>query len=125
MVYVLLNHHDGRLSFARSGHPYPLFLPHDGPPRQWQVEGSLLGVFDTDFPFVTHQLRPGDKVLLYTDGIDGATYEDHPAGFKSLLACAARHRDLPIQALVDQLALELFRGSGQGDDITLFGAEMC
>jgi sigma-B regulation protein RsbU (phosphoserine phosphatase) len=124
MVYVLLNHQDGRLSFARSGHPYPLYLPHDGPPEQWQVEGSLLGVFDTEFPLGTRQLRPGDKVLLYTDGIDGASYEDHPAGFQSLRACAARHRDLPIQDLVDQLAHELFRGSGQGDDITVLGVEM-
>jgi sigma-B regulation protein RsbU (phosphoserine phosphatase) len=124
MVYVLLNHQDGRLSFARSGHPYPLYLPYDGPPQQWQVEGSLLGVFDTDFPLATRQLRPGDRVVLYTDGMDAATFEDQPAGCKSLMACALRHRDLPIQSLVDRLAEELFRGSGQTDDLTLLGLEM-
>src|SRR5262249_36702804 len=55
MVYVLFNHRDGTLSFARSGHPYPLYLPRDGDPRLWQVEGSLLGVFDTDYPAQTHR----------------------------------------------------------------------
>jgi sigma-B regulation protein RsbU (phosphoserine phosphatase) len=124
MVYVLLNHHDGTLRFARSGHPYPLYLPYDGAPQPWQVEGSLLGVFDTEFPMLTRQLRPGDKMLLYTDGIDGASSEGHPAGLKSLLACAARHRELPVQSLVDRLAEELFRGSGPGDDLTLLGVEM-
>jgi sigma-B regulation protein RsbU (phosphoserine phosphatase) len=124
MVYALVNYHDGTVRFARSGHPYPLYLPYDGAPEQWQVEGSLLGVFDTEFPMLTRRLRPGDKVLLYTDGIDGASSEEHPAGLKSLLAFAARHRELPIQSLVDRLAEELFRGSGLGDDLTLLGVEM-
>jgi sigma-B regulation protein RsbU (phosphoserine phosphatase) len=125
MVYVLLNDQDGSLSFARSGHPYPLYLPCDGEPELWQVEGSLLGVFETEFPVQTRRLRPGDKVLLYTDGVDSATYEGYPLGTRSLTACAARHRDLPIQQLVDQLAKDLFKGSNQGDDLTLLGVEMC
>ncbi len=58
MVYVLFNQ-DGTLSFSRSGHPYPLFVPREGPPVLWQIEGSLLGVFDTNYPVQTHQLKPG------------------------------------------------------------------
>jgi sigma-B regulation protein RsbU (phosphoserine phosphatase) len=123
MVYVLFNHQNGTLSFARSGHPYPLYLPHDGPPRLWQIEGSLLGVFETDYPVQTHQLRPGDKVLLYTDGMDAAGFENQPVGISSLLAAAQRHRDLPIQDLVDRLAFELFTQTRQTDDLTLFGLE--
>jgi sigma-B regulation protein RsbU (phosphoserine phosphatase) len=124
MVYVLLNHQDGTLSFARSGHPYPLYLPHDGPPEFWQVEGSLLGVFDTVFPVETRRLRPGDKVLLYTDGVDGAVALGQPSGSASLMACAARHRELPIDRLVERMAHELFRDGGQTDDVTLLGVEM-
>ncbi len=124
MVYVLINHEDGTLGFARSGHPYPLYLPADGPPELWQVEGSLLGVFDTEFPLQKRQMRPGDKVLLYTDGVDAAAVGDEAPGTKSLLACAARHRDLPVQQFVDRLAQDLFQGSAQSDDLTLLGVEM-
>jgi sigma-B regulation protein RsbU (phosphoserine phosphatase) len=123
MVYVLLNHHDGSLSFARAGHPHPVYLPHDGPPESWEVEGSLLGVFDTVFPMQSRVLRPGDKLLLYTDGVDGPPLEATPAGSKSLLACAAQYRDLPIQQLVDRLAQALFKDSSQTDDLTLLGVE--
>jgi sigma-B regulation protein RsbU (phosphoserine phosphatase) len=124
MVYVLLNDHDGTLSFARSGHPYPLYLPYDGEPELWQVEGSLLGVFETEFPVQKRRLRPGDKMLLYTDGADAALFEDYPVGTRSLVACAGRHRQLPIQQLVDRLAKDLFKGSNQGDDLTILGVEM-
>jgi sigma-B regulation protein RsbU (phosphoserine phosphatase) len=124
MVYVLFNYQDGTLQFARSGHPYPLYVPRDGPPCLWQIEGSLLGVFDTIYPMRTHQLRPGDKVLLYTDGMDAAGFENQPLGISSLLAAAERHRELPIHDLVDRLAFELFDPNRQTDDLTLLGLEM-
>jgi sigma-B regulation protein RsbU (phosphoserine phosphatase) len=124
MVYVLFNHQDGTLRFSRSGHPYPLYLPRHGDPQLWQIEGTLLGVFDAEFPVQTHALQPGDKLLLYTDGVDAAAVEGQPPGVPSLLACAARLRELPIQELVDRLAQEMFGPAGQADDLTLLGLEM-
>jgi sigma-B regulation protein RsbU (phosphoserine phosphatase) len=124
MVYVLLNFKDGTLSFARAGHPYPLLVPRQGEPQLWQVAGSLLGVFETVFPVQTQRLQPGDKVLLYSDGIDNAQFEGHPPGIESLMACAARHRDLPIQDFLAGVARDLFGQSNPGDDLTLLGVEM-
>src|ERR1043166_4911798 len=49
MAYVILNFTDGTLQFSRAGHPYPLYIPKEGPPALWQMEGSLLGVFDTKY----------------------------------------------------------------------------
>jgi sigma-B regulation protein RsbU (phosphoserine phosphatase) len=124
MVYALYNHREQTLTFARAGHPYPLHLPRDGEPRLWQVEGSLLGVFETAFPMRSHQVGPGDKVLLYSDGIDGAGFEGQAPGSDSLLACAARHRALPIQEFVAALARDLFGKGSQPDDLTLLGLEV-
>ncbi|HMF16620.1 MAG TPA: SpoIIE family protein phosphatase [Gemmataceae bacterium] len=123
MVYVLFNQ-DGTLSFARSGHPYPLYIPREGKPVLWQIEGSLLGVFDTKYPVQTHQIQPGDKVLLYTDGMDAASFENSPVGIASLLAAADRYRDLGIDDLVDRLAADLFKEVRQTDDLTILGLEM-
>jgi sigma-B regulation protein RsbU (phosphoserine phosphatase) len=124
MAYALLDFADGSLSFARSGHPYPLYLPHDGPPRLWQLEGTLLGIFETSYPVRRERLRPGDKLLLYTDGVDAARFEEALPGAPSLLACADRHRALPVQELVGRLALDLFAQTRQTDDLTLLGLEM-
>ncbi len=124
MVYALFNFADGTLQFARSGHPYPLHVPCDGEPRLWQIEGSLLGVFDTHYPTRAERLRPGDKVLLYTDGIDHARFEQEPPGVKSVLAWAARHRARPVGELVGLLQRELFGQAPPRDDLTVLGLEM-
>jgi sigma-B regulation protein RsbU (phosphoserine phosphatase) len=124
MVYVLFNYADGTFQFARSGHPYPLYLPHDGPPQLLQIDGTLLGIFETTYPARTIPLRPGDKMLLYTDGLDAASYADQPPGVASLLACAAAHRDLPLGELVETMSAELLNGAKLEDDLTLLGLEM-
>jgi sigma-B regulation protein RsbU (phosphoserine phosphatase) len=124
MVYALYDQRAQAVTFARAGHPYPLHVPRDGEPVLWQVEGSLLGVFDTAFPVQSRRVRPGDKVVLYSDGIDGACFEGRPAGGESLLACAARHRELPIQEFVAALGRDLFGQGSQPDDLTLLGLEV-
>jgi serine phosphatase RsbU (regulator of sigma subunit) len=124
MVYALFNHRDGTLRFSRAGHPYPLHIPRVGEPQLWHTEGLLLGVFEAQFSDRTHRLVPGDKVLLYSDGIDNARFEDRAPGVESLMACAARHRGLAIQEFVQNLARELFGAGPPPDDLTLLGLEM-
>lgn len=124
MIYVLFNYVDGSLQFSRAGHPYPLYLPRVGKPMLWQIEGSLLGVFETPFRTQAHQLQPGDKLILYTDGMDGASFDQSPVGLASLLAAAERFRSLPIDELIERLASDLFTQTRQHDDLTVFGLEM-
>lgn len=124
MAYALYNHRDGAFRFARAGHPYPLYIPRAGEPVFWRQDGLLLGVVDAAFPARSYALAPGDKVLLYSDGIDTGRFEDHRPGTDSLLACAARHRHMPIQEFIDRLARDLFGASAQPDDLTLLGLEV-
>ncbi len=63
-------------------------------------------------------------MLVYSDGIDNATFEGHPPGTDSLMACAARHRELPVSAFVEKVARDLFGAVAQPDDLTLLGLEM-
>jgi len=124
MAYALFNHQEGTLTFARAGHPYPLYVPRRGEPQLCEVEGSLLGVFDTEFPSATQAMRPGDKVLLYSDGMDAARFDKASPGVQSLLACASRHRALPIGEFIERLARDLFSQEGRADDLTMLGLEV-
>lgn len=123
IVYALLNNDDGSVQVARAGHPYPLYVPRQGEPVLWKQEGMLLGVAESRFPTKTYHLRPGDKLILYTDGVDQAELAGHEPGVDSLMACAARHRHLPVQELVARLARDLFVPGTVVDDLTLFALE--
>jgi len=123
MVYGLLDGRDGTLHYARAGHPYPLLIPAGGQPRLLQMEGSLLGVFETEFAGESCRLRPGDRVLLYTDGAEATAQRNEPAA-QQLLGLAAEHRDLGIDALVDELTRRLLPAEGGADDLTLLGLQM-
>jgi sigma-B regulation protein RsbU (phosphoserine phosphatase) len=125
MVYALFNHQEGVVQIARAGHPYPLHVPREGEVKLWRQEGLLLGVVDAEFPSRTYNLGPGDKLIFYSDGVDNACFEDQPDGVDSLLACAVRHRALPVQDFVARLARDLFGATAQPDDLTLLGLERC
>jgi sigma-B regulation protein RsbU (phosphoserine phosphatase) len=124
MVYGLFDRRDNTVSFARAGHPHPLHLPRSGAAQLWKAHGTLLGVFDTAFTMQTHRLEPGDKVLLYTDGIETNQESGIQPGMERLLAAAEQHRSLPIREFVAQLSRNVFAQSGQTDDLTLLGMEV-
>ena len=69
--YCLLNVKTLQLTYARAGHPYPVLLRRDEPPKQLELRGSLLGIFEkAEYTQQTIQLIPGDKLLLYSDGAE-------------------------------------------------------
>lgn len=61
-----------KLSVATAGHPAPLLVPAEahGGVQQLSVRGMLLGVVpDPEYPETELVLGPGDRVLLFTDGL--------------------------------------------------------
>jgi sigma-B regulation protein RsbU (phosphoserine phosphatase) len=121
MVYGLLNCHDGRLRLARAAHPHPLYLPQVGDPVEWQSAGALLGIFEAEYPPTERRLNPGDKLLVYTDGVSAGA----EAGVRPdpIIAAAQEHRGLPIESFVERVSQDLAATGPQRDDCTLLGVE--
>jgi phosphoserine phosphatase RsbU/P len=124
MVYALFDRRNGSLSFARAGHPQPIQVPRGGEPKLWPIHGTLLGVFETQFATHTLRLRPGDKLLFHTDGLESLSSESTVPGRELLLTLAARHSTLPVEEFVDQLCHDLREQISQPDDFTLLGLEV-
>ncbi|TML36963.1 MAG: GAF domain-containing protein [Actinobacteria bacterium] len=75
VLYAHIEAGDGepRLRFASGGHPLPLVLRSGGAVAETGTPGTLLGVVpDPDLSDETLVLRPGDSIVLYTDGLTDA-----------------------------------------------------
>lgn len=65
----------GMFTFANAGHEMPLLAPADGSEPRWIAGGSgpLLGVFGRlGLSADSLEIRPGDRLVLFTDGITDA-----------------------------------------------------
>ena len=126
--YCLLNIKTLQLTYARAGHPYPIFIRPQEQPQQLEIRGSLLGIFEqAEYTQQTIQLQPGDKLLLYSDGAEPFIGSfDNLTGFNfSEEFC--RIKDLPIVEMMDRfdtLAQNKKIAPSEVDDITAVGLEI-
>jgi sigma-B regulation protein RsbU (phosphoserine phosphatase) len=122
MVWLGLDTRDGSLTFSRAAHPHPLSVPREGELEYWHSPGTLLGVFEADFPAQKKELRPGDKILLFSDGVNPSQGGTGVSG-DALWEAATRHRELPIDAFVEQVGKDILPQSKSEEDFTLLGVE--
>lgn len=73
MVYAVLDATSRRLVFANAGHPYPLLVDSSGAVFLSTESGFPLGMRDGSFSEREVELRPGSRLLLYSDGLSEAT----------------------------------------------------
>ena len=68
-AYVHLDAQAGELRYAAAGHP-PMLLLRNGIVTEVSENGLMLAVLESaDFTQLTMALVPGDRLILYTDGI--------------------------------------------------------
>lgn len=107
--------------WAQAGHPPPVLI-RDGVPRPLdRPAGVLLGATYDDYEASAIRLRPGDLVLLYSDGLierRDVTFEN---GLETVLRAATGHTD-PEQTATS--VLEAAGGGNPSDDMCLLVFEV-
>ncbi len=127
-AYVFVDMEKNCIKYAGAGHP-PLLLWRQSSAAASEVleNGLLLGFFkDAPYSVVEVCVQPGDKAVLYTDGIletrSPSKEEFGPDLFKVFLES---NHDLKADKFADLMLDELtgwsenHKGNGQEDDITL------
>jgi serine phosphatase RsbU (regulator of sigma subunit) len=107
---------------ASGGHPPPLILRCDGRVEEVSCVGTLIGAFpEIELNERSLRLRPGDALLLYTDGLTEARRAREflgPGRLKALLrGCAG----LSAAAIIERLERGLadFLGTPGQDDVAM------
>ncbi len=70
MILCVLDTHEGRLTFARAGHPLPILVRAGEFVPLGDAGGFPIGLVDSaEYEDVTLRLEPGDRLFLLSDGI--------------------------------------------------------
>ena len=126
-VYGIINTITLELEMVCAGHPPPL-LQRNNTLQPTEVQGSLLGVFEKEeFQSTTLQLRPGDRLIVYSDGVEVAFSADMASQQGQWKLELDKRKHLPVEGMImdfsDQLDLEC--GSLQPkDDLTMVVVEI-
>ena len=120
-AYVYLNAAAGILRYSAAAHP-PMLLLRDGAIAEIVENGLLLAAFPfATFTTAEYPIQPGDRLVLYTDGIIEAPDERQEEFGQSrleTLLCEGRH--LSAQETVDQIIYAVQHWSKiQEDDLTV------
>jgi phosphoserine phosphatase RsbU/P len=110
LIYAVLSSDPLTLCFENAGHLPPIVLRGDDATVLTEG-GTVLGLF-RDAPFGEHQfdLRPGDCLLLTTDGVTEAADEDgEEFGSQRLIASARAVRDQGVQAIRTRILEDVTR----------------
>jgi len=124
LIYARLNHRTGNLSIVNAGHP-PAIVVHqdDHVPSILRQQGDVLGAFpDAVFGAIELNLRAGDRLWLYTDGLieNGCPNEQ---GLMRLAAACVAHTSLALSSAVPSVVNDLIGDQIPVDDFLLLGVD--
>lgn len=122
-VYAVYDPATGLCRVSTAGHLPPVLIPLDGAPSLLDLPpGAPLGVGGVPFSDVTVPLAPGDRLVLYTDGLVETRDDDIDSRLEALLGLL-REPDPSLEEFCDRLLREV-RAPQNLDDVALLVARV-
>ena len=131
--YMVVDLSLGEMSFACAGHPSPLLIRSNATVEPLETSGGkpsgAMGIFEkSEYATLRRPITPGDRFLLFTDGLYEVESADNSYYDMDQLIEAVRKRAaLPTEALCDDLMSEIKSFAVHqtfDDDVCLVGVDV-
>ncbi len=124
LFYGELNTITGGLSYVNAGHNAPVLLHSDAGIERLSATSLVMGVEQgTPFEVKSVEIRPGGRLLLFTDGVTEAfNLKDEEYGENRLIAFLRKNAAVPSDELIRALVADVLAFCGAArvrDDMTL------
>jgi sigma-B regulation protein RsbU (phosphoserine phosphatase) len=104
LLYGVLDLPSGTFRFVSAGHPGPAHLPRGARAARQEAAGLPVGVGTAGHTEEEVRLRPGDRLVLYSDGlVEARNAEGEHFGAARLLTTLEQTRQLPLPQCLDAL----------------------
>lgn len=127
--YALLDSVDNRLTYCNAGHNPPLLIRADGTSMELKAAGAVLGQFPHWLYEETQlQMRSGNKLILFTDGlVEACDADEEPFGEQGLIRVARENPGSSAEELMGLLMRAASQHSGEHfqDDASLIVLKPC
>lgn len=125
-AYVHINRLRSRMTVISAGHPSILYLSAAGQATYLEVEGDVLGAFESVYlESKEFSVTRGDRIFLYTDGLIeefGEHGKHRGKGKEDLKNVCLDTRALPLRAAVAEMVRRMV--AVMSDDVLLLGVEI-
>jgi protein phosphatase len=123
LIGGIYNVNTSEFTFINAGHLHPMLFHLDGKMELIRTPDRVLGITSTNFNLETIQLREGDRLVIFSDGVtETFNPKEEIYGMARLETCIHQNFQLPTQELIQKIIADLkeFRqGSDLSDDLTL------
>ena len=123
---LFLGVYDGssrRLTYSNGGHLPPILISADGSAHLLACGGTVVGLLDNmDYPEAAVQLRRGDLLVAYSDGVTEPENDYGEFGEERLIQIVRENRHLPLERITAAVTAAVDDWIGdkeQPDDVTL------
>lgn len=125
-VYVRLNRKTNQLTIINSAHPPAVFIPAEGPVKLIRLDGDILGMFkDAIFGEITLDVKKGDRILLYSDGLVEEEKAVWTKGAEKLVEISDNLRNADIKELPELIKKAVFEQMDKPeDDVVIMAIEV-
>lgn len=127
IVSTLLDIRTGRLLYFNAGHVPPVIVRHNGTIDVLQEHGTIIGLGrNKDYAQQDVLLNPGDKIILYTDGlVDYFGNKGDVSNINRFYQTLEAHSSSSAEKIVEKIVAQriLKGGRAPADDISLLALE--